>query len=199
MPKQTLYFDDSEIGLDPQTSHPKFNALFQEEFYYDCTDEFSPFGNDDGADTLYSLEDWYQEKGNLKKPLEFLSELIEGIWGMEIKHLRLTDPVAIQQANQENPSLFDIMDRALIATAFGQLKIEGKLNLALKELAFIALLRQKLLTQQQLQQSGTDLRKLLKIVDSQSTQPDEHGLMNHIFQRYLQRLDQMESDLKQVE
>jgi len=42
-----------------------------EEFYYDCTDEFSPFGNDDGADTLSSLEEWYQENGNLKKPLKF--------------------------------------------------------------------------------------------------------------------------------
>ena len=60
-----FYFDDPEEGPMPATSHPTFNKLAQEEFFLDCLDEFSPFGNDDGAEAHYSLEDWYrQPSGN---------------------------------------------------------------------------------------------------------------------------------------
>ena len=51
------YFFDSEDGPAKETSHPNFVKSMESEFYYDCTDDFSPFGNDDGADLLYNLED----------------------------------------------------------------------------------------------------------------------------------------------
>ena len=54
------YFDDEEIGTDRKTSHPNFVEAFNDNFYYDCTDEEAPFGNDNGADTLYELEDYYR-------------------------------------------------------------------------------------------------------------------------------------------
>lgn len=55
-----FYFDDEEEGLSPQTSHPKFNEIISDYFYFDCMDEFSPFGNDEGAEILYALQDWYK-------------------------------------------------------------------------------------------------------------------------------------------
>ena len=55
-----LYLDDEETGLSRETSHPNFTEHFSEEFYYDCVDDESPFGNDNGADTLYELEDLFK-------------------------------------------------------------------------------------------------------------------------------------------
>ena len=37
--KPKFYFDDDEVGIDRETSHPKFNATVKEEFYFDCTFE----------------------------------------------------------------------------------------------------------------------------------------------------------------
>src|SRR4051794_5280264 len=75
---KTFYIDDPDIGPDPTTSHPHFNKIMSKEFYLDCTDDFSPFGNDDGADTLYKLEDWYQETEGNADILEFMFDLIDG-------------------------------------------------------------------------------------------------------------------------
>ena len=135
-----LYFDDPEGEvLSRETSHPNFVNTLTEEFYYDCTDEFSPFGNDDGADTLASLEEWYQQNGDLKKPLKFLKELIEENWGFETKYMKLIDKEQILKINSENEFMFDTIDHSIVATAFGQYKIEGTLSSDLKDLANIAI------------------------------------------------------------
>lgn len=67
------YFDDPEVGLARETSHPAFVRIATQDFYYDCGDDFSPFGNDDGSDTLAALEEWYQEQTGSKpaKALRF--------------------------------------------------------------------------------------------------------------------------------
>ena len=192
-----LYFDDPEgEGPSRQTSHPNFVNALTEEFYYDCTDEFSPFGNDDGADTLASLEEWYQENGDLKKPMKFLKELIEENWGFETKYIKLTDKAKILKIRSEEEFMFDTIDHAIVATAYGQYKIEGTLNSELKELAGIALDRQKIITQNQIDNNEIELRKLIKVVDGKTTNTDEQGGMNDIFKMYLDRLNKMQADLQ---
>jgi len=56
MDKQ-LYFDNDEDGLNILTSHPVFRQFFSDDLYYDCANEEAPFGNDEGSDTLYELQD----------------------------------------------------------------------------------------------------------------------------------------------
>ena len=192
-----LYFDDTEgEGPSRETSHPKFVARLTAEFYYDCTDEFSPFGNDDGAEALASLEEWYQDNGNLKKPLKFLKELIAENWGFETKYLKLADQARILRINEEEEFMFDTVDHAIIATAFGQYKIEGNLNDELRVLANIAIDRQKIITQYQMDNNATDLRKLVKVVDGKTTKADGQGNMNGVLEKYLERLDNMKTALE---
>jgi uncharacterized protein YfeS len=62
-----LYFDDPDVGLARETSHPTFARIAAQDFYYDCGDDFSPFGSDDGSDTLAALEEWYQEQTGGKR------------------------------------------------------------------------------------------------------------------------------------
>jgi uncharacterized protein YfeS len=56
-PDAQFYFDDDEIGLHPLTSRPKYRARFTDDIYYDCADEETPFGSDEGSDTLAFIEE----------------------------------------------------------------------------------------------------------------------------------------------
>ena len=72
-----LYFDDPEEGLARNTSHPAFVRVAPQDFYYDCGDDFSPFGSDDGFDTLAALEDWYREGAHQSATgMDFLQGLL---------------------------------------------------------------------------------------------------------------------------
>jgi uncharacterized protein YfeS len=55
--RERLCFDDPEEGPSRDTSHPEFVRVCDDELFYDCTDDFAPSGNDDGADALGALED----------------------------------------------------------------------------------------------------------------------------------------------
>jgi uncharacterized protein YfeS len=145
-----FYYDDPEVGLDPATCHPHFNELMQEDFYFDCVDELAPFGNDDGAATLSKLEDWYRKRKGKADIVEFMFNLIDG-FGFKYACdgcVQLLDMDEINQLMDEDEFFIDCMDQAVIATVLGQLKIEGKIDPRLKELGFITIERQKLITQQ---------------------------------------------------
>ena len=128
-----LYFDDPEIGLSRSTSHPAFVRVAAEDFYYDCGDDFSPFGNDDGSDTLAALEEWYQEQtgGKPAKTLRFLRQQLSD-WDLPVpKDMLAHDDAAKAQwlANDDmNQSYLRSVCRAHVATAFAQLKIMGSID-----------------------------------------------------------------------
>jgi uncharacterized protein YfeS len=195
-----FYIDDPEVGLDPETSHPKFNQVVKEEFYFDCTDEFSPFGNDEGADTLSELEEWYQETKGKADIVGMMFDFIDR-FGFKYASEGCVELLEMEQINsllEEDEFFIDCMDKAVIATAFGQFKIEGKIAPRLKELALIALERQKLITLQRLANNEVDLSKMLKIVDGKSTWENQDGNTNHLQDAYLERLEIMKADLDKV-
>jgi len=170
-----LYFDDPEgNALSKETSHPEFVRLMTADFYYDCLDEFSPFGNDDGADLLFNLEDWYREdgEGNIT---EWLFETIDefGFKYQSKDCARIVDKASLEQIHSEDPFFFECMDDAIIAAAFGQLKITGLLDQELKGLALIALER----------------KKAMSIFDTGESEIDEEDQ---------KKIDRMAEDLRQV-
>jgi uncharacterized protein YfeS len=130
MPK-LLYFDNLDEGISRQTSHPRFIELASADFYYDCTDDFSPFGNDDGHDVLFSLEDWYRDGGRSTKIVQFLNHLLVD-WGLGVpKNLFRANPDVIESWLSEdgmNETFLLSECRACVATAFGQLKITGEVD-----------------------------------------------------------------------
>ena len=92
-----LYFDDEEVGIDRKTSHPNFIKAFTDEFYYDCTDEEAPFGNDNGADTLYELEDYYKNGNNGEEITSFPKKIVSDIWDLNYIKYDSFDKKAIQE------------------------------------------------------------------------------------------------------
>jgi len=138
---QKLYFDDPDVGPARETSHPRFIAFAPDEFYYDCTDEFSPFGNDDGADTLAGLEEWYQEGGE-GSVANFLSDFLEG-WSLPVPREELKHDTAFREVwlsrDHMNERYWAGECRAALAAAFGQLKIAGEIEPAVRAEGLAAL------------------------------------------------------------
>jgi uncharacterized protein YfeS len=141
------YFDDDEIGPSPTTSHPRFVEICKDAFFYDCADEFAPFGSDAGADTLAALEDWFRD-ARRRTVAAFVEEMLAG-WGMTLPDLRETDEAVVLGwlADDELAVALPEVDQLLIATAFGQYKITGAVDADVRELALAAATREVLATE----------------------------------------------------
>lgn len=141
----SLYIDDREEGTSKETSHPNFVAAAPEDFWYSGGDEYTPFGNDSGHDTLRYLEVWLSENGAQADVAEFIKDLIYNAWGLEDRdYLMLTDSQALTKLHYSAEQfLHDMQDQAVIAAAFGQLKITGQAGAEIMKLAGYALARQR--------------------------------------------------------
>ena len=141
------YFDDEEYGLNPLTSHPTFRKYFLDNFYYDCGDEEAPFGSDEGNDTLYELQEAIQKKKKIDF-FDFPKVIIEKLWEMKYlsPNVEKTDEELEEQAKSEFNGLLGEQiilqsDQVILAVAFGQAKITGKIDKKLLELALKSLNR----------------------------------------------------------
>ncbi|MGI4832247.1 MAG: MolR family transcriptional regulator [Janthinobacterium lividum] len=167
------YFDDDEEGLARETSHPFFVEHATADFYYNCGDEFSPFGNDSGADTLFNLQDWYNERGANEKALTFLKRQI-GAWEFSSAYLTATEAAQLDTIIVESDGFNNEIDKAVIATVFGQFKIAGKCDKAMLPIA-AAFQRQRYIAEK---------------ARTRELRPWEHAA------EYLARLEVMETDLQ---
>lgn len=194
------YFDDEEIGLARKTSHPKFNEIIEDEFYYDLTDDFSPFGNDTGAEILLELSEWVQENQHDKGIQEWMFDYIDS-FGFEYESQGVSQLDNIEDINQvihEDEFMINCMDQAIIATGFGQLKITGKINAQLLEITKKAINRQIQLNMQTLSTNKVDIGKIVKMVDGVSTRPNELGETNHLTKLFIERMKIMKRDLDKL-
>jgi uncharacterized protein YfeS len=98
--------------LTPETANPKAKQLMTETFYWDITDEFGPFGSDDGSDAFYGFREWRLKNPNVS-PTVYLKKLNDE-WGYE-------------------------STKAVIAIGFGQFVLEGRIDTDLQELTKEAL------------------------------------------------------------
>ena len=134
LPDGHLYFDDEEYGLNPLTSHPVFRQYFADEaVYYSESDEETAFGSDDGADTLYSLQETFRKARPVLQ--DFIRYVIEGEWGFPCLPPQdaQSDAELKAQAQQENDGLEGVHyllahDRATLATILGAIKISGRVD-----------------------------------------------------------------------
>ncbi|MEJ9079823.1 MULTISPECIES: hypothetical protein [Gordonia] len=123
----TIYIDDAAESPRPETSHPRFVALAPESFY-SATDEFAPFGSDDGNDVLRDMEAWYEQRDPGVDPAEgFLDDLLAG-WAFDLPDGVLDFPderLLALVADGSAEARLTAVGQACVAAAVGQLKIEG--------------------------------------------------------------------------
>ena len=139
-----LYLDEEETGLAREASHPNFVEYFSEEFYYDCADDEAPFGNDNGADTLYELEDLFKSGDYEGKIFTLPKRIVSEIWDFHyLKPDNFSKKKITELIEKDEYSLI-ATDQVIIAVALGEIKITGKIKQKLKELALNAMKRQKI-------------------------------------------------------
>ena len=138
-----LYFDDDEIGIHPLTSHPNFRKAFTDEFYYNCTEEASPFGSDDGSDTLYTIYNDIRKNEHLDFT-NLSKKLVEKFFGMKyvnpenisntIDQLKKCKNGELNFIDTDMVTYFDFNTSLMVtyATAFAQIKITGRIDEKLK-------------------------------------------------------------------
>lgn len=123
-----------EKVLDRSKAHPKAQELIQDGFFWSCVDEYAPFGSDEGYTALLEWRKWRKE--NPATPtLECIAWVIESISGMTIGRY-------YSETMSKNPEL-KTTHISIIATAFGQLIDEGKIDGWVTVVLTIALLAEK--------------------------------------------------------
>lgn len=131
---------DDDWELAPGNAHPNARRLLRADFYWDVTDENSPFGNDSGWDTLEFYRAWIEESDDDE---DFLHQLFDE-WGVDWEAAQSIPDAGL--ANRLEEEEFDILthDDVVIALAFAQLVLAGNMERHASALAARALQRQAL-------------------------------------------------------
>ncbi|GFE88609.1 hypothetical protein GCM10011488_35630 [Steroidobacter agaridevorans] len=113
------------LDIDWEEFHPAARDLLDDPFFWDPTDDFSPNGNDTGADLLESYRDWIKRRKQAQ-PMQFLERLADD-WGYE-------SFAAIDDEHR---------DEAAVGLAFADLKLRGECDPEARALALAAIERQR--------------------------------------------------------
>ena len=139
--------EDGIYGIDKDKAHQRARDLVSDEFFWDCTDELAPFGSDEGDTALAEFRDWRRE--NPKVPvLDCLKWTIESVGVMDFAKYNdtlLADALIQEQIEDEefdDQQYIFTLDVSVIATGFGQLVDEGKIDSTAKPVILRAIKRQ---------------------------------------------------------
>ena len=121
------------IELDRDKAHPQAREALTDAFFWDLADPCGPFGDETAREVLEALRDFRvaEPRGNV---LALLGELLEE-W-------EVADEVQAVGADDELGLL--LRDEAIIALAFAQIIVEGRVLDEVRRRAVLALTRQAL-------------------------------------------------------
>jgi uncharacterized protein YfeS len=130
--------DEEPYGIDRDHAHPRALELVPEEFFWDCVDELAPFGSDEGDMALSEWRRWRQENPSAPA-LDCLIWTIESVGEMTIEDYNSLLAESTLQAQIADEAFDDvqyiyILDTSVIATGFGQLVDEGRIDFDSKPL-----------------------------------------------------------------
>jgi uncharacterized protein YfeS len=137
----------NQYGINEDYAHPRALELIPDEFFWSTFDELAPFGSDEGDTALAEYRSW--RKKHPRAPLEkCLIWTIESVGEISIE--KYSDAIfneATVKAKLEDEDFDDqqyiyTVDVSVIATGFGQLVDEGKIDASAKAYVARALKRQ---------------------------------------------------------
>jgi uncharacterized protein YfeS len=115
------------LGIDWRDFHPDARVILDDPFYWDCSNDFAPNGNDTGADLLADYRKWLRRNPS-GDPIIFYQQLTRG-WGFPPEPSTDLDRTA--------------MDEAAVALAFAEFKLRADCRPAVAALARAAIQRQR--------------------------------------------------------
>jgi uncharacterized protein YfeS len=134
--------NDEPPSLDPEDAHPRAKALLTDAFFWDLTDEASPFGNETGADTLAAYRDHRAEEES-GDTLGFLKTLLDR-WEVADAHWNAIDQQEVEEAGRSDEWSLLTRDEIIVALAFAQLIEDGEIDGEVRRRAILATHRQEL-------------------------------------------------------
>jgi uncharacterized protein YfeS len=127
--------------LSPEKAHPKAAKLLKAEFFWDCVDENSPFGNDNGADALQQYRLWRANNPG-GDPVQFIKELLPN-WQCSLEKWKQLTPSAFQAPLLEGGYELETGDDVIISVAFARLIFDGVVGHEMSSLALEAINREQ--------------------------------------------------------
>lgn len=114
-----------KLGIEWEDFHPRVREILDDPFFWDGADDFSPNGNDTGADLLEAYRDWLKRHRE-GKPVRFLEHIAKQ-WGY-----------ADIDTMDDN-----VRAEAAIGLAFAELKLRGTCDEHVRRLAIESLRQQR--------------------------------------------------------
>jgi uncharacterized protein YfeS len=115
------------LDIDWRDFHPDARSILDDPFFWECDNDFSPHGNDTGADLLEDYRAWLKRRPH-DDPMQFL-EVQARRWGMPLDESAGTD--------------LEVVDDAAVALAFAEFKLRGACRPSAAEFALRAVVRQR--------------------------------------------------------
>jgi uncharacterized protein YfeS len=116
-----------KLDIDWGEFHDDARKVLDDPFFWQDANDFSPHGNDTGADLLAAYRKWFKRNPS-GDPLKFYRNLIRA-WGFES-----------EAADDMHRT---VVDEAAVALAFAEFKLKGKCAPAIAEIALAAIRRQR--------------------------------------------------------
>lgn len=114
-----------KLAIDWDDFHPNARSTLDDPFFWECTNDFSPNGNDTGADLLEDYRDWLKKHKD-GQPLSFLEKLAKR-WGYD------------EFTNMDS----EVRDEASVGLAFADIKLRGCCQSEARQLALDAINSQR--------------------------------------------------------
>ena len=131
------------LDIDWDEFHSRARDILDAPFFWECTDDFAPNGNDTGADLLEDFKRW--NKRNPKtSPMSFLERLMKG-WGIEPIDWLVTAPSETRTLKERDSISVSVCNEAAIALAFATIKCRGQCPSDIAEYGLAALKRTSVL------------------------------------------------------
>jgi uncharacterized protein YfeS len=133
--------DPKREALSREEAHPKAREALP-DFIWDADDPCSPLGGETGLDVLEALRD-YRDEAPQGDPLELLDALLSR-WEVASEHWDVVDVDAVQELGAEDEFGLLTRDEAILALAFAQIVVEGRVDAEVRRRAMLAITRQGL-------------------------------------------------------
>ncbi|WP_299245357.1 hypothetical protein [uncultured Aquimarina sp.] len=141
--------ENEPYGIDKENAHQRAIELIPEEFFWSCIDELAPFGSDEGDMALYEFRNWKKDNP-YKETYDCIKWTIEGVSEKKLSEYnkniidRTLVKKQLEDDNFDDHQYIYTVDISVIATGFGQLVDEGKIDKKNKPLIQLAIDRQKI-------------------------------------------------------
>lgn len=130
------------FSLLPEDAHPKAQEALTDAFFWDTSNPLSPFGDETGLEVLEALQDFRLEEPD-GKVLDLLSELLAR-WEVTDEGWETVEEDEVQALGADDETGLLLRDEVIIALAFAQLIVDGRVDPEVRRRAILAITRQSL-------------------------------------------------------